>query len=246
MGCDRRTEPAPLGDANPGDGAGSAAARVAVMRPAAPGVLRWGEAGGGNRADERRERWADQDTGVGHGRAVHVAAGVLVVLVVATAVTVGGRRTAILLVAAGPGVALHHGAPGFTAMWRRWLATGDGSGVRLQLWIIALGSLATFPLIGGWVPGVAAYGAVAPVGLEVVLGVARFGLGMQLANGCGSGTLDTLGAGSTKMLLTLAAFIAGSLAATFHLHLWRTLPGVGGCSTVHAFGVPSAPGCRSR
>ena len=191
----------------------------------------------GGPACERRD-------GRGVNVAAAVAAGVLAALAVATAVTVGGRQTAILLVAAGLGVALYHGALGFTAMWRRWLATGDGSGVRLQLLIIALGSLATFPLIGGWVPGVSAYGAVAPVGLEVVLGAALFGLGMQLANGCGSGTLYTLGAGSTKMLLTLAAFIAGSLAATFHLHLWRTLPGVGGFSTVHAFGVPAALGLQ--
>jgi hypothetical protein len=169
-----------------------------------------------------------------------VAVTLLAALAAATAVTVSGRQTAILLVAAGLGVALYHGALGFTAMWRRWLATGDGTGVRVQLWIIALGSLAIMPLIGGWVPGFSAYGSVAPLGLELVLGAALFGLGMQLASGCGSGTLFTLGGGSTKMLVTLAAFVVGSLAATFHLHLWRELPGLPAFSTVHAWGVPAA------
>jgi len=169
-----------------------------------------------------------------------MAVTVLAALTAVTAVTVGGRQAVILVVAAGLGVALYHGALGFTAMWRRWLATGDGTGVRVQLGIIALGSLGVMPLIGGWLPGFSAYGAVAPLGLELVIGAALFGLGMQLANGCGSGTLFTLGGGSTKMLLTLAAFIAGSLAATFHLHLWRELPGLPAFSTVHAWGVPAA------
>jgi len=169
-----------------------------------------------------------------------VAVTVLAALTAVTAVTVSGRQAVILVVAAGLGVALYHGALGFTAMWRRWLATGDGTGVRVQLGIIALGSLGVMPLIGGWLPGFSAYGAVAPLGLELVIGAALFGLGMQLANGCGSGTLFTLGGGSTKMLLTLAAFIAGSLAATFHLHLWRELPGLPAFSTVHAWGVPAA------
>jgi hypothetical protein len=169
-----------------------------------------------------------------------VAATLLAALTAATALTVSGRQAAILLVAAGLGVALYHGALGFTAMWRRWLAAGDGTGVRVQLWIIGLGSLGIFPLIGGWLPGFSAYGAVVPLGLELVFGAALFGLGMQLANGCGSGTLYTLGGGSTKMLLTLAAFVAGSLAATFHLHLWYELPGLPAFSTVHAWGVPTA------
>jgi len=112
--------------------------------------------------------------------------------------------------------------------------------VRVQLGIITLGSLGVMPLVGGWLPGFSAYGAVAPLGLELVIGAALFGLGMQLANGCGSGTLFTLGGGSTKMLFTLAAFVAGSLAATFHLHLWRELPGLPAFSTVHAWGVPAA------
>lgn len=169
-----------------------------------------------------------------------VAATMLAALAAATALTVSGRQAAILVVAAGLGVALYHGALGFTAMWRRWLAAGDGRGVRVQLWIIGLGSLGIFPLIGGWLPGFSAYGAVVPLGLELVLGAALFGLGMQLANGCGSGTLYTLGGGSTKMLLTLTAFVVGSLIATFHLHLWYELPGLPAFSAVHAWGVPTA------
>ena len=38
-----------------------------------------------------------------------------------------------------------------------------------------------------------------------------FGIGMQLGGGCASGTLYTVGGGSTRMLATLGAFIVGSL-----------------------------------
>jgi len=169
-----------------------------------------------------------------------VAGVLLVALTVATAATVSGRQAVLLVIAAGVGVALYHGALGFTALWRRWLAAGDGRGVRIQLWIIALGSLVGFPLVGGWAPGFDSLGAVAPIGVGLLVGAFLFGVGMQLANGCGSGTLFTLGGGSTKMVMTLAAFIVGSLAATFHLHFWRALPGLAPFSAVQAWGVPAA------
>ena len=41
-----------------------------------------------------------------------------------------------------------------------------------------------------------------------------FGVGMQLANGCGSGTLFTVGGGSTRMVVTLVCFCAGAFLAT--------------------------------
>lgn len=47
---------------------------------------------------------------------------------------------------------------------------------------------------------------------------------MMFAGGCGSGTLFTVGGGSVRMIATLSAFAAGSLAATLHVPWWRTLP----------------------
>ena len=41
-----------------------------------------------------------------------------------------------------------------------------------------------------------------------------FGIGMQLGGGCASGTLYTVGGGSTRMIVTLAAFVIGSVVAT--------------------------------
>ena len=53
-------------------------------------------------------------------------------------------------------------------------------------------------------------GALAPIGASVIAGVFIFGVGMQLGGDCGSGTLFTVGGGSTCMTVTLIGFIAGS------------------------------------
>lgn len=174
------------------------------------------------------------------GWATITALGLLVALTVVTWTTVSGRQASALVIAAGLGVALYHGAVGFTAHWRRWLVGREPEGLQSQLVLVGVGSLAMFPLIAGVVPGFSAGGAVAPLALELVLGALVFGLGMQLANGCGSGTLFTLGGGSTKMVLTLAAFVAGSLLGTLHLHLWRELPRLPPVSLIADFGLDGA------
>src|ERR1041385_6109889 len=50
---------------------------------------------------------------------------------------------------------------------------------------------------------------------------------MQLANGCGSGTLYTAGGGSGRMLIALIGFIVGSVVGSLHLPAFLALGGVG-------------------
>ena len=50
---------------------------------------------------------------------------------------------------------------------------------------------------------------------------------MQLGGGCASGTLYTAGGGNARMLITLAAFIAGSVIGTWHWSSWQGVPGIG-------------------
>ena len=58
-------------------------------------------------------------------------------------------------------------------------------------------------------------GAVAPLSFSLPLGACLFGIGMQLANGCGSGTLFSLGGGSGRMIIVLPFFVTGSLTGSF-------------------------------
>ena len=57
-----------------------------------------------------------------------------------------------------------------------------------------------------WIYNGKMIGAVAPVSVSVVVGSFMFGLAMQLAGGCGSGTLFTASSGNGKMAITLVFF----------------------------------------
>jgi len=69
-------------------------------------------------------------------------------------------------------------------------------------------------------------GAIAPIGPSLVIGAFVFGVGMQLANGCGSGTLYTVGGGSGRMLIALLFFIVGSVIGSLHLPAFLALGGI--------------------
>lgn len=137
----------------------------------------------------------------------------------------GWRMGALFLVGTGAGVVLYHAAFGFTSAWRVFIADGRGEGLRAQMLLLALTSGVFFPLLAqGQAFGTTLNGSVQPVGVPVVIGAFMFGIGMQLGGGCASGTLFSVGGGSTRMIVTLAAFIAGSVLATAHTAFWATLP----------------------
>jgi uncharacterized membrane protein YedE/YeeE len=74
----------------------------------------------------------------------------------------------------------------------------------------------------------------------VLAGAFLFGLGMQLGGGCASGTLYTAGGGNTRMLATLAAFIAGSALGAYHFAWWEKTPNLGRISLIESLGwVPA-------
>ena len=138
-------------------------------------------------------------------------------------------RLGMLVVIGGfLGVALYHGAFGFTSAYRRALVARDMGAVRAQIVMVALAMVLFAPLLAeGRILGSGISGALAPTDGRVVVGAFLFGLGMQIAGGCASGTLFTLGGGSLRMALALAAFCGGGFWATFHLGFWNTLPSTG-------------------
>nr|WP_254774528.1 YeeE/YedE thiosulfate transporter family protein [Marinobacter sp. AC-23] len=113
------------------------------------------------------------------------------------------------------GMALYHGAFGFTAGWRNLVVKKRGAGMRAQLMLFGLSSVIMVPMLYSGQAGLV--GAVAPVGTSLVVGSFIFGLGMQLGGGCGSGTLFTVGAGNIRMVVTLVFFIAGTVLGSIHL-----------------------------
>ncbi|MBU1210388.1 MAG: YeeE/YedE family protein [Alphaproteobacteria bacterium] len=172
--------------------------------------------------------------------AVFVALGLLALGAGLLATQVSTQKAVLFVIGAGLGFALLHGAFGFTSGWRTIVTRGDGRGLKAQLAVIAATMICFVPMIAGYLPGEAKYGGlIAPVSLTVVIGAFMFGIGMQLGNGCGSGTLFTLGGGSKRMLFTLPGFIAGSLLASLQWSWWQ-LPGIGAVNLASEFGVPGA------
>ncbi|MCX2724310.1 YeeE/YedE family protein [Roseibium salinum] len=170
-----------------------------------------------------------------------LAGSALVLVALAAYGAAGPRQAAAVLIGGLAGLSLYHAAFGFTSAWRYIVTQRRGAGLRAQFVLILLTSAVSFPLIAwGHVLGWPAIGYVFPFGIAAALGAFLFGVGMQLGGGCGSGTLYTAGGGSTRMMITLAAFILGSVAATAHLHLWNRLPKLPPVSLIGEFGPHGA------
>jgi uncharacterized membrane protein YedE/YeeE len=149
-----------------------------------------------------------------------LATGILVALVL-----LDGQpaSAALILGGFGLGIVFLRAEFSYTAAWRRFLTRGEAGGLIGGLIVIAVAALAIVPA-AALLPAFG--GAVAPLGVSLIIGAFTFGIGMQLANGCGSGTLYTAGGGSGRMLLALAGFIAGAVAGSLSLPAFLGLGGV--------------------
>jgi uncharacterized protein len=152
--------------------------------------------------------------------------------------TYGWRQGALLLVGLIAGISLYHAAFGFTAAWREVVLTGRSAGLRAQMVMLGITVLIFTPLIGlGEFGGIDLRGNVAPLNLAVIFGAFFFGIGMQLGGACASGTLFTAGGGNARMLVTLAAFICGSVIGTWHWSQWQDAPGYEAVVLSKNFGI---------
>ena len=151
------------------------------------------------------------------------------------------RQASLFLVGAGAGLVLYHSAFGFTSAWRALIAEGRGGGLRAQMLMLAVTSVIFLPLLAdGQVFGRLVRGTVAPVGISVLVGAFVFGVGMQLGGGCASGTLYTAGGGSVRMLVTLGAFIAGSVIGVLHMPMWEAAPSLAPTTLLNSLGLAPA------
>jgi uncharacterized membrane protein YedE/YeeE len=151
--------------------------------------------------------------------------------------TVSWRQAALFVVGAGAGLVLYHAAFGFTSAWRVFITDRRGAGLRAQMLMLAATCVVFFPVLAaGSFFGQPVRGSIAAPGLAVVTGAFIFGLGMQLGGGCASGTLYSAGGGSTRMVVVLTAFVAGSLWGTAHAQWWNGLPAWAPTSIVQLWG----------
>jgi uncharacterized protein len=170
---------------------------------------------------------------------VMVVAAAFVLAALAIAQLVDARQALLFVIGGLLGATLYHASFGFTGGWRRLVVERRGKAMRAQMLMIGAAAIVFMPLLGlGSVGGQPLVGALAPVGISVLIGAGIFGLGMQLGGGCGSGTLFTVGGGSSRMLVTLVFFILGAVIGTAHLPWWLELPSMPAVTLGSALGVP--------
>jgi uncharacterized membrane protein YedE/YeeE len=133
---------------------------------------------------------------------------------------VGLRQGLLFLIGIGYGLVLAGVSFGFTTGWRVWIRDRDPTGFIAQFVAIGLAMIVSIPLIASH-PEL--NGAIAPLSVSLVIGAFVFGLAMQVADGCGSGTLYKAGLGNGFALTVLPGFVIGSFLGALHLDRWLAL-----------------------
>ncbi len=164
-------------------------------------------------------------------------AAVLAAFFVVLALFVSIRQAVLLLVGVGMGAALSAGRFGFTTGWRQLIEQRDPRGVMGQLVLLALASAAALPLMGAFPELQAALG---PPSVSLLVGAFIFGLTMQIADGCGSGTLYKAGLGIPLNMGILPFFAVGSFLGSVHLDPWLSLGQTQPLSLSALYGTESA------
>jgi hypothetical protein len=103
---------------------------------------------------------------------------------------------------------------GFASGWRRFIEQREMMALSAHFLLASLCAILFIPAAS---LGIASAGSLAPVSVSLFIGAFMFGIGMQLANGCGSGVLFSFGGGSGRMLVALPFFVLGSLLGSLIL-----------------------------
>jgi uncharacterized membrane protein YedE/YeeE len=151
--------------------------------------------------------------------------------------SVGLRQGFLFLIGIGYGVVLAGVSFGFTTGWRAWIRDRDPTGFLAQFLAIALAMVVSIPLIATHDE---LSGAIGPLSVSLLIGAFVFGAAMQVADGCGSGTLYKAGLGNGFSLAVLPGFILGSFLGAANLEAWLALGSLPPVSLPQALGTVPA------
>jgi uncharacterized membrane protein YedE/YeeE len=147
------------------------------------------------------------------------------------------RQAVLFLVGIGLGATLAAARFGFTTGWRQLVTQREPSGAAGQLLLLALAALLAMPLLGQFPELQAALG---PPSISLIVGAFVFGIAMQVADGCGSGTLYKAGLGLPLNMGILPLFALGSFLGAAHLQGWLALGQIEPVGFVQSWGVTIA------
>jgi hypothetical protein len=150
---------------------------------------------------------------------------------------VGLRQGFLFVIGIGLGAVLAGVSFGFTTGWRAWIRDRDPTGFLAQFLTIGLAMVVSIPLIATHEE---LSGAIAPLSVSLLIGAFVFGAAMQIADGCGSGTLYKAGLGNGFSLAVLPGFVLGSFLGAAHLDAWLSLGSLPPVSLPEKLGVAPA------
>ena len=143
------------------------------------------------------------------------------------------RQAVLFLVGIGMGATLAGYRFGFTTGWRQLIEQRDPRGAMGQLLLLGFASTLAMPLLGRFSE---LHAALGPPSVSLIVGAFFFGLSMQIADGCGSGTLYKAGLGVPLNMAILPLFALGSFLGSAQLNDWLSLGQTHPVSLVAQFG----------
>lgn len=153
---------------------------------------------------------------------------------------VSTRQAVLFLVGVGMGGVLAGARFGFTTGWRRLIEQRDPRGVMAQLLLLGVAAALSMPLLAAFPSDLAA--ALGPPSVSLLIGAFVFGAAMQIADGCGSGTLYKAGLGIPLNMTILPMFALGSFMGSAQLEQWLSLGALRPVGLVTQFGPWEALG----
>jgi len=144
------------------------------------------------------------------------------------------RQAVLFLIGIGMGSVLAGARFGFTTGWRRLIEHRDPSGVLAQLFLLVLAAAVSIPLLAAYPTDLGA--ALGPPSISLLVGAFIFGASMQVADGCGSGTLYKAGMGVPLNMAILPVFAFGSFLGSAQLDQWLQLGAIKPVGLVAEYG----------
>lgn len=147
--------------------------------------------------------------------------------------SVSVRQALLYLIGIGMGVTLTSARFGFTTGWRQLAEQKDPRGAIGQITLLLIATSISIPLLSTFPELTAALG---PPSFSLIIGAFIFGMSMQIADGCGSGTLYKAGSGTPLNLAILPLFALGSFLGSAQLNDWLSLGQMKPVSLVNTLG----------
>lgn len=130
------------------------------------------------------------------------------------------RQSLLYLIGIGMGATFAGAKFGFTTGWRQLIETKNLDGVMGQGVLLLVATSSSVPLLFLYPELISALG---PPSFSLLIGAFIFGMSMQIADGCGSGSLYKAGTGTPLNLAILPLFALGSFIGSTHLNDWLAL-----------------------